>query len=489
MPRNRFGIARANSLQARPVTQLMIAGTLALGIGALGVHPGLRPAAGYETADAGSAAGTAVPAPAPPIALTEAAPSTPAPAPAPSATTQAATAPRHVMRDVTLDAGETLSDLLEDAGIDQGQAMAAIDALRKVYDPHQMEAGQRMRLLLAQSGGQENLDAVAFEPGDNREITLARNNAGDFTADARLVPMVTQRFAAEGEIHGSLYRAAADAGVPRAIMASLIHIYRHDVDFQHDIHAGDRFQVLYQQSTTARGRAAGEGTILYANLIIDGQAKPAFRATLGDKAPGYFDPKGHSVVRHAVLRMPVADVHITSPYGWRINPISDHREFHPGIDLGEPWGTPIHAAGNGVITQIGWDGGYGRCIHMRINGGIETIYGHMSRFARAMHRGERVTQGEVIGYVGSTGYSTGPHLHFEVHVAGRLVNPLHALHEGLTDGRTLHGRLLAMFRRDAARLKQQFAALLEKSGYHLASASAPAYPTRESHACGLRGGC
>jgi hypothetical protein len=467
---------------------LILAGTIALGIGAFGHR--LHQAA-PSTAEASLTAIPAASLPAPsqngPAALSALLnKSAPALAEAHQAV-QAALGPKPQteLREVELGSGETFSDLLTGAGVSRAEALVATAALKKVYDPRHFPEGLRLNLSLTRTGTEENLNGLAFQPEATREVSLARNTEGGFTANAKLVPITPRHFAARGVINSSLYEAGTREGVPYAVMASLIHIYSHDVDFQRDIHPGDRFEVLYEQPTTANGAAVGEAAILYAALTINDHVKPVYRVTFSDNSVDYFDEKGQSI-RRALLRTPVAAAHITSGFGMRINPILGYSKMHQGVDFGAPPGTPIFAAGNGTIVDIGEKGGYGRCIRIRHNGQLETLYAHMSRFAANMYRGAHVNQGDVIGYVGSSGRSTGPHLHYEVHVASRPVNPLSV---NLPTGRVLDGKLLVAFEKGQSKIHEEFAALAAKGGFSLVNATAPAFALKEVVSCGLRGGC
>jgi murein DD-endopeptidase MepM/ murein hydrolase activator NlpD len=280
-------------------------------------------------------------------------------------------------------------------------------------------------------------------------------------------------------------------------MASLIHIYSHDIDFQRDIHPGDKFEVLYDQPTTTQGKAVGEGDVIYAALTVGGKIHPIYRVTFSDKTVDFFDDRGQSV-RRTLLRTPVAAAHITSGFGMRMHPLLGYTKMHKGVDFGASIGTPIFAAGNGTIEVIGFENGYGRYIKIRHNGNLATAYAHMSRFAANMFQGAHVNQGQVIGYVGMSGRATGPHLHFEVHVNGQQVNPMSV---NLPTGRSLDGKLLADFRAGQGKIRQEFSTILAKRAPDApapvtgkgpmiqASATTRAFATKPTESCGLRGGC
>jgi murein DD-endopeptidase MepM/ murein hydrolase activator NlpD len=398
--------------------------------------------------------------------------------------------PEKLTRETELDDGQTFAELLSDAGVPDNDAAAAMNALAKVYDLRDLQAGQDVTLLLTRTGVQEAFDGAIFQPSATQEISIARKADGTFNADVKTIPIERRRLAAQGEIRSSLYEAGDRAGVPHAVMASLIHIYAHDIDFQRDIHSGDRFEVLYDQPTTAQGKAVGEGTIIYAAIHVGNKVKPIYRVTFSDNTVDYFDERGQST-RRAILRTPVAAAHITSGFGMRVHPLLGYSKMHKGVDFGAPIGTPIFAAGAGTIEEIGFKNGFGRYIKIRHTGQLENAYGHMSRFGGNMYRGAHVNQGEVIAYVGMSGRATGPHLHFEVHINGQQVNPMSV---NLPTGRSLDGRILADFRAGQGKIRQQFYTLLPKTatndtakpaaspaagGVIPAAALAPAYPAAQ----------
>lgn len=496
LPRNGFGFARANSLQTAPILQLLAAGTLALGLGAAGHY--LHHSAPAQIA--------AVAAP-PQIAQAEATSSVgltvenvlgSAPAQAIANASNAVVAavkpvlsakPETVIREAELEDGATFAQLLTSSGVGNTDALAATSALAQVIDPRHLKSGQSVTLSITRLGAQEHLDSATFQSETTKEITIARDAGGAFTAHVKTMPITREHFAARAEIHSSLYEAGERAHVPHALMASFMRVYSHEIDFQRDIHPGDSFEILYDQPTAANGAPAGEGDIIYAALIVGGKTKPVYRVTFNDGTVDYFDERGQSI-RRALLRTPVAAAHITSSFGMRMHPILGYSKMHQGVDFGAPVGAPIFAAGNGIVAEIEHKGSYGRYIRIRHNGKLETVYAHMSRFSDGLYRGAKVNQGQVIGYVGATGRATGPHLHFEVHVSGHPVNPLSV---NLPTGRILEGTLLTAFKKGQTKIKQEFARLTTKNGqfFTQAAATEPAFANKEKDnaSCGLRGGC
>jgi murein DD-endopeptidase MepM/ murein hydrolase activator NlpD len=395
--------------------------------------------------------------------------------------------PETMIREAELEDGATFTQLLTSSGITTSDALAATSALAGVFDPRHLKSGQSVALSITRTGNQQRLDSATLQADVTKEITVARGADGTFAARIKTMPITREHFAARTEIHSSVYEAGERAHVPHALMASFMRIYSHAIDFQRDIHPGDSFEILYDQPTAANGAPAGEGDIIYAALIVGGKTRPVYRVTFNDGTVDYFDEKGQSI-RRALLRTPVAAAHITSGFGMRMHPILGYSKMHQGVDFGAPEGAPIFAAGNGVVTKIEHSGSYGRYIEIRHNNKLETLYAHMSRFADGLYNGAKVSQGEVIGYVGMSGRATGPHLHFEVHVGDKPVNPLSV---NLPTGRVLEGQLLTAFKKGQAKIKQEFAQLMTTNGtfFTQASATVPAFATKPNTSCGLRGGC
>lgn len=387
-----------------------------------------------------------------------------------------ASKPEHITRQVELGEGRTFARMLADADIDSDQAFAASSALGKVYDHRKLRAGLEVTLSVTRLGEKATLTGVTFAPEPTKEVSIARQTSGAYLGQIKTTPLERQRVAARGEIRGSLYGAGEREGVPRAIMASLIRAYSHEIDFQRDIRAGDRFEVLYDQPTAKDGTPIGQGVIIYAALVVGGKTKPIYRVTFGDGAVDYFDEKGRSI-RRSLLRTPVEGARMTSGFGMRMHPILGYSKMHQGVDFGAPTGTPIYAAGSGVVEQSRYNGAYGRFILLRHNGRVQTAYAHMSRFAKGIYPGARVNQGDVIGYVGNTGRSTGPHLHFEVRVDRKQVNPLSV---SMPVGRVLEGKTLTQFKQGQDRIRREFIGLLEKDEPSGEKAEAPATDVKTS---------
>ena len=378
----------------------------------------------------------------------------------------------NVTREAEIDDGQDFSDMLSDAGVGDADASAAMAALSHAYPLNKLRVGQDVTLTFKHSSQVESLTSATFQPEDTKEITVARQADGSFASTVKNIPIIRERVAARGEIRTSVYEAGDRAGVPHAIMAAMIKVYAHDIDFQRDLQPGDSFEILYDQPKTAQGKPVGEGSIIYAAMHVGGEIKPIYRVIFADNTVDYFDAAGHST-RRALLRTPVAAAHITSSFGMRIHPLLGYSKMHKGVDFGAPTGTPIFAAGSGTVEEIGFKNGFGRFIKIRHDGHLETAYGHMSRFNTKLYRGAHVDQGQVIAYVGMSGRATGPHLHFEVHVNGTEVNPLSVK---MPIGRVLEGAQMAQFKNGQSRIRSEYSSLIDhkaQASVKVASAAKP----------------
>jgi len=357
-------------------------------------------------------------------------------------------------RVLTLAWGETLMGLLLKSAVPEADAHEALASLRGVYDPRDIQAGEEVVVRYNETGAFAGFE---FEPTADRTVRVARQN-GDFKAASIVRPLSNNVMAARVEIEGSLYESGIRAGVPASTMSALVKALSFSVDFQRDIKAGDSFKVMYQVIRNPEGTLVRTGEILYAEVKLSDRTVPVYRYRFADGRVEYFDRSGSSV-RKALMRTPVNAARITSGFGMREHPLFGYTRMHKGVDFGAPTGTPIYAAGDGVIIDRGWKNGYGNFIQIRHNGQISTAYGHMSRFSNGFTRGSRVRQGQVIGFVGSTGNSTGPHLHFEVRVNNQPVNPMTVAN--LRAGEKLAGANLQRLKNIAASIDEQFGRLPE----------------------------
>lgn len=366
----------------------------------------------------------------------------------------------------TLGQGDTLAQVLDRAGIDRAEAHGAIAVLGEHLDLRKLRPGQEITVTFRPLDAANGRAAVDFrtgrfvgmriEPDWARVIEVARRDDG-FVAEEMARPLEQRPARAAGEISRSLYVDASAAGLPAGVIAELIRLYSWDVDFQRDIHPGDRFEVLYEQTVDDRGEAVHYGDILAATIWSGDEPIRIYRHTDDDGHVEYFDEQGRSAQK-ALMRTPIDGARLSSSFGKRHHPILGYTKMHAGVDFAAPRGTPIYAAGSGTVSYAGRKGGYGNYVRIRHNGTYQTAYAHMKGFAKGISSGTRVRQGQVIGYVGTTGRSTGPHLHYEILSNGRQVNPMRIK---MPSGRRLAGSELKRFLSGKAGIEKQLAQLAE----------------------------
>jgi murein DD-endopeptidase MepM/ murein hydrolase activator NlpD len=316
--------------------------------------------------------------------------------------------------------GDTLMSIMLSAGVGRDEANNAVSALRAVYDPKDLRVGQRIHLTMSKDDG---LKEMRLDPSVIRQIAVRRDNATSFRAFETQRNLTRRVNFAQGIIKSSLYKAAVKRDVPLSVLGELIRIYSWDVDFQREIQSGDRFEVAFERFVDDEGVVVRHGEVIYARLNLSGNQKALYRFESRPGRTDYFDEKGRSAKR-PLLRTPIDGARLSSRFGKRRHPVLGYTKMHRGVDFAAATGTPIYAAGDGVLSYRGRKGGYGKYIRIRHAGGYNTAYAHMSRFRKGVTLGSRVRQGQVIGYVGTTGRSTGPHLHYEILSGGRQVNPL-----------------------------------------------------------------
>ncbi len=363
---------------------------------------------------------------------------------------------------VTVDRGDTLMRLLTGAGLAAEEADRAVRALAKVYPPRRLRPGQKIVLTLTPgTGARPRLLAMRLAASAERDVAVRRENDDRFRAKSIDRPLVRELARTDGRIATTLYAAALDAGTPLPVLAELIHIFSFDVDFQRDVRPGDTFAVMYERYLDENGTLAKTGDVLVAEMTLSGRTTRLYRFEPEKREADYFDAAGRSI-RRALLRTPIDGARLTSGFGRRRHPVLGYTRMHRGIDFAAPRGTPVYAAGRGFVEFAGRNGGFGNYIRIRHNGMFKTAYAHLSRFARGLRTGRRVRQGEIIGYVGSTGISTGPHLHYEVLKNGRQVNPRRLK---LPSGRRLAGAELERFEAIRAELDRAYATLAPEARF------------------------
>lgn len=361
-------------------------------------------------------------------------------------------------RVVTVRRGDTFMKILRSVGAGRTDAAAAIAVMRKVYDPRGLMPGQSVTITVRRDSDGKSaplLMGFAFDAGLERAIRVERGANDVFKALVIKKDLALRHMRAKGVIKSSLYKAGTDAGLPAAVLVDLIRLFSWDVDFQRDIQPLDRFDILFERYHQADGSVARSGNILYAELQLSGVRHKLYRYKIANQRAEYFDEKGRSA-RKALMKTPIDGARLSSGYGRRRHPILGYTRMHRGIDFSAPRGTPIYAAGNGTVAAAGRNGAYGKYVRIRHNGRYSTAYGHLKAYARGLRRGRRVRQGQIIGYVGSTGRSTGPHLHYEIIVGNRQVNPFRIR---MPSGRNLGGRALGTFTKVMAGIEERLAGL------------------------------
>jgi len=364
-----------------------------------------------------------------------------------------------VRKSMKLKPGDTLMVALLRAGCDPREAHDAIVALSELYNPRKLRVGQVLTVVMAppdEDAGRAVLHGITLASAPGYSVEVGRAAVGDFYAAREIeVPMARELIHVGGRIDSSLYQSAIEVGMPVSVLMEMIKAFSFDVDFQREIQRGDSFTVLFERFVDDTGLMTREGAMLFGELTLSGKPLRIYRNVLADGAVEYYNGDGHSI-RKALLRTPIDGARLTSGYGKRKHPINGYTKMHKGVDFGAAAGTPIVAAGGGVVEMAGWNGGYGRYIRIRHAGEYATAYAHMKSIAKGVKKGKRVRQGQIIGYVGASGKATGPHLHYEVLRNGRQVNPLSVR---LPTGVKLEGASLAAFERVRATIDAQLAAL------------------------------
>jgi murein DD-endopeptidase MepM/ murein hydrolase activator NlpD len=354
--------------------------------------------------------------------------------------------------------GNTLGDVLMKSGIDRSAVASIVDATSQVYNLKKLRVGQEIELSFDALGVESDttpLTALSFEIDPSHSISVMRQDDGTFAAKEVVANTRREHVRGEGVINSTLFETAQDAGIPIDVLGEMVKLFSYDVDFQRDIQKGDKFQVMYEHTVTDDGRPVRNLNIRYASMTLSGQQLKYYAHKQSDGSYDYYNDKGEGV-RKALLRTPVNGAILTSGFGMRRHPILGYSVLHRGVDFGVPPGTPIMAAGDGVIEKREFQNGYGNYIRIRHSGEYSTAYAHMSRFGKGMAVGKRVRQGDIIGYVGSTGRVTGPHLHFEVFKKNTQVNPIAVKFPA---SEKLEGARMAAFRASQTETNQMFNAL------------------------------
>ncbi len=281
-------------------------------------------------------------------------------------------------------------------------------------------AGRELSLVLKKLEDGSNIVVNLVYPKSNTSSIEIRRSQNSFIVKENILQLYKKEVVVKNEIKNNLYSAAVDAGIEPNIIIEFARIFGFEVDFQRDIRKGDWFEILYERFEDDNNVIHDTGKIIYASMFVNGSEINLYNFK-DDSDVGFYDIKGKSIVK-SLMKTPINGARLSSSYGMRKHPILGYNKMHKGTDFAAPTGTPIMASGAGKIIRARWCGGGGNCVKIKHNSTYETVYAHMKNFARGIKEGKRVKQGQIIGYVGSTGLSTGPHLHYEVIVNGKKVN-------------------------------------------------------------------
>jgi murein DD-endopeptidase MepM/ murein hydrolase activator NlpD len=352
-------------------------------------------------------------------------------------------------KTLKVGSGDTLLGLFTKAGTDPSEANEIIDSLASIFTADKLKSGQEVRFTMVPAPsdtGQMEPAKVSIFDKDSHLATVMRNRQGDYVAsteaigsDAKAPPSSSR-----ATLYTAFYHAALQQHIPAQTILKLLRVHSYDVDFKQKVKAGDTFEMFFDG-----GNDDEVGELLYTSMTIDGETRKFYRFRTPDDVVDYYDDQGDSAKKF-LMRNPVKGGRYTSGFGMRNHPLLRRVRMHSGVDWAAPAGTPILAAGDGTVEQVGGKGGYGNYVRIRHANGFSTAYGHMLRYAAGVSPGVAVKQGQIIGYVGSTGLSTGPHCHFEVLVNNQAVNPMTIQ---VPRGLQLTGRQLAEFQRERNRIE------------------------------------
>ncbi len=318
-----------------------------------------------------------------------------------------------------IKSGETFDNILEDYSINKYEIKKIKNSLKKKTNLDKLNTKQIIQFTLDKTNNK--IIEFTYQISNTQKIFLVRNLENDkFRDEVLSIKLDKKIIYKENIILQSLYKAAADENIPANTIIEFARIYGFQVDFQRDVRKKDKFQIMYEIFLNEKKEIVETGEILFANLQLSGQENGLYYFDK-EGSEGHYDKNGKSV-KKALMKTPINGARLSSPFGMRKHPIDGFNKMHRGTDFAAPMGTPIMASGDGVVQKAGWCGGGGNCVKIKHNSTYQTVYAHMSKFARGIKSGVRVKQGQTIGYVGSTGKSTGPHLHYEVIVNGKKVN-------------------------------------------------------------------
>ena len=348
--------------------------------------------------------------------------------------------PRYKNIDHKISSGETFDKILNNYSIPNEEINQIKKKLNLDYNINNLKPNLEIKITIDQSNNKK-ITSFLFPVSRTEKIQLTRNLDNNLFEKKIIITNLNKKIVfKEGKITQSLYKTAIDLKVQPNVIIEFARIYGFQVDFQRDIRKNDNFQIMYEVFEDDDGKVFETGNIIFADLELSGKNNALYYFEKKG-SEGHYDENGKSVEK-ALMKTPINGARLSSAFGMRKHPIDGFNKMHRGTDFAAPMGTPIMASGSGLITRARWCGGGGNCIKIKHNSTYETIYAHMKNFARGIKEGIRVKQGQIIGYVGSTGKSTGPHLHYEVVVNGKKVNSQKLK---LPSGKTLKGKEREIF--------------------------------------------
>jgi len=323
--------------------------------------------------------------------------------------------------DYKIVKGDNIQKILKKHKVKNREIQTVINEYKKFGKSNQLTLGKKIEIIIEKvAKGGNSIIKFSVPITKSTTIEISKNEENKLIAKKIITKLYKRKTLSENVIKNNLYSSAVDAKINPDTIIEFARIFGFEIDFQRDIRKNDYFKIVYEKYFDEFGKYIKSGSILYAHMTVNGREISLYKFG-DDKEYGYFDINGKSVEK-ALMKTPINGARLSSPFGMRKHPILGYNKKHLGTDFAAPMGTPIMASGSGTIIRAKWCGGGGNCIKIKHNSTYETVYAHMQSFAKGMKVGKKVRQGQIIGYVGSTGMSTGPHLHYEVIVNGKKVN-------------------------------------------------------------------
>ena len=349
--------------------------------------------------------------------------------------------PRYLTIDYIIQKGDTYENILDNINVPNKEKKIVLENIKKLKEIKSLKLNQKIFFKIDRK---DKVKIIEFKIEiDKKRYAIFKRETDIASFNSKIIEKDLTKVIIfkEGIIQNSLYNTAINLGIKPNTIIEFARLYGFQVDFQRDIWKGDSFQIIYEQYENDDGSLIESGDIIYSNLNIQGNDLNLYKFELGKKEIDYFDENGKSI-RKTLMKTPINGARLSSSFGKRKHPILGYTKMHLGTDFAAPTGTPIMASGDGIVTRAKWCGGGGNCVKIKHNSVYQTVYAHMSKFGRGIKKGVRVKQGQIIGYVGSTGLSTGPHLHYEVIENGKKINSQKLK---LPSGKTLKGKERAKF--------------------------------------------